>query len=132
VARILVVDDEPDTLRLYSDVLRDAGHEVLGAADGEEALELLDRRPDLVLLDLMMPRLNGYEFMKRLGGMTADTRIPIVATSGLATGQWATRMGATRFLKKPFDLEELVDVVLQLLTDRARRQRQVDPGTSGR
>ena len=110
-----MVDDEPDTLRLYSDVLREAGHEVFSAADGEEALTMLDSAPDLVVLDLMMPRVDGYEFMRRLAGKSAGVRIPIVATSGLATGEWATRMGATRFLKKPFDLRELVDVVSQLL-----------------
>jgi CheY-like chemotaxis protein len=88
---------------------------VFSAADGEEALSMVDRGPDLVVVDLMMPRLDGYGFMRRLEGKNADARIPIIATSSLATGSWSTRLGATRFLKKPFDLGELVEVVAELL-----------------
>ena len=105
MARILVIDDEP-FIRLYlEEVLADDGHEVRSARDGAEGLAVLREgpRPDLILLDLMMPRMNGWEFR---GAQSADpglSDIPVVLLSGAGDVQAeARRLGVRGFVTKPF------------------------------
>ena len=77
--RILVVDDDPIIIQITSKVLSVAGYEVYKAASGPEALKQIDEiRPDLIILDVMMPEMNGYEVCRRLRGMTATARLPIM------------------------------------------------------
>ncbi|WP_324717635.1 response regulator transcription factor [Carboxydochorda subterranea] len=122
--RILVVDDEPHILKAVSHRLERSGYQVEVAADGEEALEKFDRfRPDLVVLDLMLPRLDGYEVCHAI---RERSNTPIIILSARSeepdrlTGFW---LGADDYLTKPFSLAELV-LRIQAVLRRARP----DPG----
>lgn len=110
--RILVVDDEPDLRALYRENLADAGHEVLTAANGAEGLGLAQReQPDLVLVDLMMPVMDGYEFLQHFRQLPGQERTPTVVVSAVATGGYSRRLGASGFVAKPFDADDLLSVV---------------------
>jgi CheY-like chemotaxis protein len=113
---VLVVEDEPDARQMMVDVLRAEGYAVEEAADGEEALAAVaswrawPTRPLLVLLDLMLPRVDGLEVLSRLPGLGCN--VPVVATS--ASGQHlrvAAAAGAHGLLPKPFDLDALLAIV---------------------
>jgi two-component system cell cycle sensor histidine kinase/response regulator CckA len=118
-ATVLVVDDEPAVRNVAGRSLKRAGHEVLAAASGEEALELARERGnriDLVLLDLVMPGLSGPETLVQLEVLVPG--IKVVATSGYAEGQAAARFGSGRhvhFLQKPYRPDELLAVVREAL-----------------
>jgi CheY-like chemotaxis protein len=101
---ILVVDDEPGIVEFLRYVLEDHGYRVHTSGDGQEALRVIDReRPSLVLTDLMMPRLNGWELCKRLRSDPTTHDIPIVGMS--AVDPKGAPVDA--FLAKPFELDDL-------------------------
>jgi CheY-like chemotaxis protein len=111
---VLVVDDDPDIREMIAQALELEGWSVAGAANGEEALRALRHgpRPDVILLDLMMPVMNGFEFMDAQRRDAALAAIPIVLISGderLKEKAATARVAA--FLKKPMDLVELLDTV---------------------
>jgi signal transduction histidine kinase len=110
--RILVVDDEPDVRALVELVLRDAGHIVIGAKDGEEALALTSReRPDLILLDKLMPTMDGTTFARAYREATKDPA-PIVAFCAARDArEWAVSIGAVSYIGKPFDVDDLDQTV---------------------
>ncbi|MCP9488661.1 MAG: response regulator transcription factor [Solirubrobacteraceae bacterium MAG38_C4-C5] len=122
-ASLLLVDDEPTITDVLSRYLRRAGYETRIAADGEEAVALaFQRRPDLVLLDLMLPGIDGLEVMRRLRGPSnpsAHTRLPIILLT--ARGEESDRvvglrLGADDYVVKPFSPAEVVarvDAVLR-------------------
>ena len=115
--KILVVEDEPDLRALYRENLGDGGHDVVTAANGAEGLGVVAReQPDLVVLDLMMPVMDGYEFLDHLRKMPGRERTPAVVVSAVATGGYSRRLGATTFVSKPFDVDELLSVVEKLAT----------------
>jgi CheY-like chemotaxis protein len=108
---VLVVDDDCDLREAIADVLRLEGISVVVAGDGEEALSHLtssDEKPALVLLDLMMPRMNGWELQQHMSGNPALASIPVCVVS--ASGGPAPRR-ARHFLHKPFEIQALLDVV---------------------
>lgn len=110
--RVLVLEDEPDLRALYRVNLSEAGHEVLTAANGAEGLGMLARqRPDVILVDLMMPVMDGYEFLQHLRRMPGHSRTPALVVSAVATGGYSTKLGADGFVAKPFDADELVSAV---------------------
>jgi DNA-binding response OmpR family regulator len=125
MARILVVDDEPSIVKLVSTTLRGRGHTVYEAYDGVEALEkAFELKPDLILLDIMMPRLDGKETRKRLKAdpRTADT--PVIHLS--AVGDFESQLegmedGLTDYFTKPFAPRELADHVEDFL-DPVKRE----------
>ncbi len=104
-ASILVVDDDPGQRLLMRKVLEHKGFEVIEAADGVEACRLNEeRRPDLLLVDLMMPRMDGYELCRELRGQTHSADVPIVVTTSrddIASIVRAYDAGATDFVPKP-------------------------------
>ena len=116
MARILVVDDEPNIREVVGLYLRRDGHVVVEAADGEEALELYGRTsPDLVVLDLMLPKISGLEVCRRLG---ADRRVPLFMLT--ARGEEEDRivglsLGADDYVTKPFSPRELAARVAAVL-----------------
>lgn len=119
MARILVAEDERDIRELIGFTLRHHGHTVLTAPNGEEALALALRElPDLVLLDIRMPRLTGYDVCRRLRAEPSTRDIPIAFLS--AKGQEAEIQagmdaGATDYILKPFAPDQLINRVALLL-----------------
>ena len=117
--RILVVDDEPDTLLPLTQALEADNYAVVGAVDGAEALvKVSNETPDLILLDLMLPKLNGYEVCMRLKEDPATRQIPIIMLS--AKGEIKDKVlgieiGADDYVTKPFDLLELKARIRALL-----------------
>ena len=104
-ASILVVDDDPGQLLLMCTALEHKGFEVIEAADGVEGCQLYEEHhPDLLLVDLMMPRMDGYELCRKLRGDARSVNVPIVVTTGLddiASIVRAYDAGATDFVPKP-------------------------------
>jgi two-component system alkaline phosphatase synthesis response regulator PhoP len=118
MARILVVDDEPDILLLHRLNLEGAGHEVLLAADGMKALERIDAdRPEVVVLDVMMPVLDGWGVLEALRGRSDPPPVLVVsAKSAPADIEHAMSMGASGYLAKPFNAQALLDQVVMLVS----------------
>ena len=106
---VLVVDDESDIREAVAEVLADEGYVVHGAGDGAEALRKARAvHPNIVLLDLMMPGMNGWEFRAAQKGDPELSDIPVVVLSALGR---VAGMDAAGFIQKPFDLDELLDAV---------------------
>jgi len=109
--RILVVDDEADIRRYLTAVLEKHGHETLTAADGKEAYEIAAReKPDLVILDLMMPNQTGTDFYRRLTRDRELSVTPVIVVSGLAGRHLALKEPVAVF-DKPIDPDEFVAAV---------------------
>jgi DNA-binding response OmpR family regulator len=117
MARILVVDDEPDILLLHRLNLEGAGHQVLLAADGMKALERIDRdTPDMVVLDVMMPVLDGWGVLEALQSRGNPPPVLVVsAKTSTADIEHALSMGAAGYLAKPFNAPTLLDEVSKLV-----------------
>jgi CheY-like chemotaxis protein len=82
MSKIMVVDDSPDIVWVYSRLLEKAGYDVISASSGEEALELIEKdRPDIVLLDIMMPGMNGWETCKKIKGNEKTKDITVIMVS---------------------------------------------------
>jgi len=114
--KVLVVDDE-DSIRSSLSLLLKSNFQVCTASDGQEALEVFDSEsPDIVLLDLMMPRLDGIETLKRL--REKNHSLPVIMLSAANTVKSAVqamKLGALDYLNKPFDVEELTSLIIQTL-----------------
>lgn len=121
-ARILVVDDEADIAGILGALLRRAGHEVRAAGDGLEALEMIGREPpDLVLLDVRMPRLDGLETLRRLRHAPGTARLPVIvltANAEPADQARALAAGADACVAKPFEAADVLARVRALLERR--------------
>ena len=116
---VLVADDDDDILALVTAVLERSGHEVIAAHDGAEALALAHRRrPDLAVLDIAMPELDGLEVLRRLRMDTGTSDLPVVLLSARAQETGVVRgfaSGASAYVRKPFSPRELIDRVTELL-----------------
>lgn len=117
MATVLIVDDELPLRSLLATVVRDAGHTVLLASNGRQALELVgEQRPDLVLSDVMMPLLNGAALCRAIK-LAADTAsIPVILMSAVDDPLWHGA-GAAAFLAKPFDIDDLETLLERWLPD---------------
>ena len=117
--RVAYVDDDLELTRLVSVALEDEGWDVVTANDGEAGLELiLVEQPDLVILDVMMPGLTGWEICKYLRSKPDWANTPILMLTGIGermNALTAPLYGADAHLDKPFDIDELVETVRQLL-----------------
>jgi CheY-like chemotaxis protein len=112
VSRVLVVDDEPDQRFLLRRIFERAGHDVVEAGDGEAALRSArESPPDLVVTDIMMPVMDGVEFIRRLRSEPATAGVPILSVSG----DWHLAGGADAVVPKPYDWKEVIAVADGLL-----------------
>ncbi len=122
MAKILVADDEPDNQTFLILALEHVGHEVISAEDGEEAVGLaLREAPDLILMDVRMPVLDGYEACRQMRVLPSLRDVPVVLLSvrGDEAVQKGLDAGATEYVVKPFALEKLLARVSEILA-RAR------------
>jgi len=112
---ILVVDDEHDFRAIMSHVLVSGGYDVITAQDGTEGLRLFaERRPDLVVLDGHLPDIDGFEVCRRLRATPAGAKVPVLlctVRSALSTVAAGLEAGATGYVLKPFEMEELLEKV---------------------
>jgi DNA-binding response OmpR family regulator len=120
--RILVVDDDENILSLERTILEQKGFDVTAAAGGAEALKLLAGQVfDLVLLDVMMPEVDGFEMLRRMQERHGLGSVPVIMFSGKVdeeTASRAAREGANAFMGKPFDPQALIESTKQLLRRR--------------
>jgi DNA-binding response OmpR family regulator len=114
--RVLVVDDDARTREAVARLLGDEGYEAATASDGEEAASLLSRwRPDLVLTDLNMPRLDGRGLLQRVRSVLPGTPVIILSARGAAEAGRLEGMGAAGFFPKPVHVEELLARIRDLI-----------------
>jgi len=117
--RILITEDEPHLRQVLKLQLENGGFDVIEARDGLEALEIARRElPDLILLDVMMPQMDGWEMLRRVQEQHGIGSIPVVMFSGKLderTQAQATERGAQAFVGKPFDLQALLDQTKQIV-----------------
>ena len=116
---ILVVDDSPTALKITSDTLSEQGFKVLSASDGEEALEIAARLlPDLIVLDIILPKKNGFQVCRQLKteSATEDIKILMLSSKNQASDRfWGQKQGADAYITKPFEDEELLAAITALL-----------------
>lgn len=135
---VLIVDDVPDNLHLLADTLDEAGYTVLVATDGVQALERLDRiAPAVILLDAMMPGLDGFETCRRIKARADAADVPVIFMTGLAGSEDVVRgfeAGGIDYVTKPVRPEEvLARVAAHVRTARAlRAAREAGPGGTPR
>jgi twitching motility two-component system response regulator PilH len=119
MSTVLVVEDSVTQREMITDLLRGSGLDVTVASDGVEALEKIQgSHPDLVVLDIVMPRMNGYEVCRRLKADPKTQHVPIVMCSSKGEEfdrYWGMKQGADAYIAKPFQPTELVGTVKQLL-----------------
>jgi two-component system cell cycle response regulator len=132
--RILIVDDEPDNLRLAADLLEYYGAQVEQAGSGQEALDrALAFRPNFVLLDLAMPGLDGWELHRRLRAMPDFEHVPIVALTALAMPTDAIRVreaGFDAYITKPFRVRSMIDQLATCVRDFLESKAAHKPPTT--
>lgn len=119
MARILIVDDSPSQLLGIQRIVEKLGHESITAEDGASGVEVAKRElPDMVLMDVVMPNLNGFQATRSLSREETTKHIPVVlvTTKDQDTDRmWGMRQGAKAYLTKPFSEQELADVIAQTL-----------------
>jgi DNA-binding response OmpR family regulator len=124
--KILVVDDEDDILQFLELVLREKGYDVVTAAGGQEALTRAQiEKPDLVLLDIMMPQMDGWEVLKLLRVDEETSDIPVAMLSARTEAKdrvQGLQEGAIDYICKPFALQELLDKIGTIFAQVERRQ----------
>jgi twitching motility two-component system response regulator PilG len=117
--RILVVEDEESLLKLESILLSSKGYNVTGVMDGKSALEeVMANRPDLVILDIMLPEIDGFEVCRRIKENPATCTIPVVMLTAKKNSQdvaRGTEVGANAYLTKPFKSAKVIEVIENLL-----------------
>ncbi|MEO1801676.1 MAG: response regulator, partial [Cyanobacteria bacterium J06629_2] len=125
--QILIVDDLPENVRLLSSLLSDQGYGVTAATDGRMALSLVEQQsPDLILLDIMIPQLDGYEVCRYLKSATKTEHIPIIFLSGLDSEFdkiEAFKVGGVDYITKPFFVEEVIFRVKAQLSSIQQQQK---------
>jgi twitching motility two-component system response regulator PilH len=115
MAKVMVVDDAMSEVKLMESILRGAGYQVVAYGDGEGLEQkVVAERPDVLLLDIVMPKRNGYEILRSLkkDTVTKSTPVVLVTSKNQASDEaWGRRQGADDYLGKPFTAEQLVGMV---------------------
>jgi len=124
--RILVVDDDPDVLSLIKTALQFEHFEVTTARDGFEATAMAGKYlPDLIVLDIMMPKMDGFRVCRNLRQMKEFKKTPIVFLTAKDTpgdAEWGKKMGGSRYLTKPLDIRLLLTTVREFLSEQTREK----------
>lgn len=122
LARVLVIEDDPDLARGICMRLRAAGLDTIQASDGAKGFSAIAEIPtDLIVLDIRMPNMSGLEFLARLGGVPELKNIPVIVTSANVaevTRDQALALGARAFLEKPFRFEDLLAAIALIMKGR--------------
>ncbi|UUM28822.1 response regulator [Acinetobacter colistiniresistens] len=120
MARILIVDDSPTETFRFREILTKHGYDVIEATNGADGVTMAQAElPDLVLMDVVMPGMNGFQATRQIskGKDTQHIPVVIVSTKDQATDRvWGKRQGAYDYLTKPIDEQQLIDVIKQLLS----------------
>ncbi|MEH2367355.1 sigma-54-dependent transcriptional regulator [Nostoc sp.] len=131
MAKILIIDDEKALRQAMAQILKDEGHDVVEAGDGEQGLKIIQQdsisRPDLVFLDLKMPKTQGSAVLKALGSKTLF-ELPVIVMTAYGTSRTAIeamQLGAYDYLTKPFDLEDLVNLAQKALAHSQASAEQI-------
>lgn len=132
--KILVVDDDPAVRRLLSQALELEGYSVVIASDGEEALrELPGAAPEVVVLDIMMPRMNGLDVLERIRRDPATATLPVILLTARSSKEdvWdGWQRGVDYYMTKPFDVEELLRFIQHVLEGGDREAAEPEPSGS--
>jgi twitching motility two-component system response regulator PilH len=119
MSTVLVVEDSVTQREMIEDLLKGSGLAVTTASDGVDALEQIQNNcPDIVVMDIVMPRMNGYELCRRIKTDPKTERVPVVMCSSKGEEfdrYWGMKQGADAYIAKPFQPQELVGTVKQLL-----------------
>jgi two-component system cell cycle response regulator DivK len=119
--RILVIEDQEDNRQILRDLLGNAGYELVEAADGEQALAAYaEQRPDLILMDIQLPEIDGYEATRRIRAIPELAKVPIIAVTSYALSgdEVKTReAGCDGYVAKPFSPRQLLAKVREFLPD---------------
>ena len=120
--KILIVEDNPQNMKLSEMILGVKGYTLLRATDGEEALDMaMKERPDLIIMDVWLPKMNGLEVTRRLRETPAFSRTPIIAVTAYAMKgdrEKVIESGCDAYLSKPIDTRELPEVIAEMLARR--------------
>ena len=129
MAKIIVVDDEPDITEIVKMTLETRGHDVLTAANGSKGLALIKKvQPDLVILDVMMPKMNGMQVVELMKNRQSLNHIPILMLTAVTKNSlqpdehWRKKLGVEDFMSKPFEPLELLDRVDKILKENYRKK----------
>jgi CheY-like chemotaxis protein len=116
---ILIVEDDPKSLTLTRDLLKISGYTTIEATDGKQGVELAkSAKPDLILMDIMMPKMDGYTACKAIKADEATRKIPVVMLTAVGyelNKKLASQLGADGYVTKPFDRQELMDAISPFL-----------------
>lgn len=116
--RVLAIEDDPDTRHFYERFLTEEGHEPVLARDGLEAMGRMDPCPDLIVLDLGLPNIDGYEVLRLLKGNTETRDIPVLIVSGRPLTDGFELSGVVGVLRKPYDLPLLAEALRRAGAER--------------
>jgi twitching motility two-component system response regulator PilH len=120
MAKILIAEDSATAAAVLSRALAPLGHTILVASDGEEAeRQILQEHPDLVILDIIMPKVNGFQLCRSIRSNPKIKDLPIIVVSSMdreSDRYWGMKQGADEYMVKPVDPDELMDKVRQYLT----------------
>lgn len=137
--KVLIIDDEKDIIDSLSGILEDEGFSVLKATDGKEGLEIFEReKPDVVLLDVWMPELDGIQVLKKIRTIRNSAKVVVISGHGtISTAVEAVKMGAYDFLEKPLSIDKVLEVVSRGIggsvrpgEDTADFRLEVSPGVT--
>ncbi|HZG44061.1 MAG TPA: response regulator [Longimicrobium sp.] len=119
LSTVLLVEDNEDNRTIYTTILRHVGHEVIEASNGEDGIRLaLERQPNVILMDVAMPGIDGWEATRRLKGDPQTARIPVIALTAHAMAedrQRAADAGCEGYLAKPIEPRRVVEEVARML-----------------
>ena len=118
--KILIMEDEPDALMMLSMALKSAGYVVFGAPDGEEGLKIFrEEKPDMVILDVVMPKMDGWEVLQRIKAGLKSKRVPVIMLTGKSEDEDKVKgydHGADFYVTKPYSIQKLLPIIRDFIT----------------